>query len=396
MLPSTELRRLIWLLAALSLQAQSPRTYSAGLEWWTAGQRAIFPLEEDFDNPNGAVRVEHRAGTLQPEGHAFFEALGPNGRACITCHQPSDAMSVSVRSLQKRWAVTGSTEPVFAAVDGSNCPDLPQDQSTSHSLLLDRGLFRIAIAWPPNPRISPEFDLEIARDPYGCNIPGAGFLSVYRRPRMVANFALDPAQLMSDAREPSLRAQAITAALVHEQAATPPTETQLKQILDFEHQVFAKQRTHILAGLLYGTGNQPTFNHPQNETVAAFHASANQGAELFQKDCATCHQSGVTSAMDIGTNKQRDPDLPLFRITCRATGHITESTDPGLALTTGKCADIGSVVVQQLQGLSARAPYFSNGSAATLADVVNFYDRRSSLHYTAAQKQALVDYLTIL
>ena len=395
MLISIELPRLIFLLAAITLHAQNPRTYSAGLEWWTAGQRAIFPLEEDFDNPNGTVRVQHRAGTLHPEGHAFFEALGANGRACITCHQPADAMSVAATTLRKRWALTASADPVFAAVDGSNCPDLPQDRSPSHSLLLERGLFRIAIAWPPT-QVTPEFDLEIARDPYGCNIPRAGSISVYRRPRMVANFNTDPTNLMSDAREPSLRSQAITAALVHEQAATQPTEAQLTQIVDFEHQIFARQRTHILAGILSGADLQRTFTLPQNTVVAAFHASANKGARLFQKDCASCHQTNSTSAINIGTNTQRDPDLPHFRLTCRATGRITETTDPALALTTGKCADIGSVVTQQLQGLSARAPYFANGSAATLADVVNFYDRRSSVHYSTAQKQALVDYLSLL
>ena len=106
-------------------------------------------------------------GAFRTEGHPFFEPLGKNGRACITCHQPADAMSVSAAGLQERWKETDGKDPVFAAIDGSNCPDLPQDEAGSHSLLLKRGLFRIAMPWPP--RQTPEFRIEVVRDPTGCN-----------------------------------------------------------------------------------------------------------------------------------------------------------------------------------------------------------------------------------
>ena len=38
--------------------------------------------------------------------------------------------------------------------------------------------------------------------------------------------------------------------------------------------------------------------------------------------------------------------------------------------------------MQQLRGLSARAPYFSNGSAASLREMVDFYDRRFNIGFT--------------
>jgi len=53
-------------------------------------------------------------------------------------------------------------------------------------------------------------------------------------------------------------------------------------------------------------------------------------------------------------------------------------------------------VMQQLRGLAARAPYFSNGSAATLRDVVEFYDRRYTIGYSERQKQDLVNFLRSL
>jgi len=48
-------------------------------------------------------------------------------------------------------------------------------------------------------------------------------------------------------------------------------------------------------------------------------------------------------------------------------------------LISGKCADIGKVKEPIVRGLAARAPYFHNGSAATLLDVVEFYNQRFNL-----------------
>jgi len=63
-------------------------------------------------------------------------------------------------------------------------------------------------------------------------------------------------------------------------------------------------------------------------------------------------------------------------------GTIIQTTDPGRALITGKWADIGKFKGPILRGLSARAPFFHNGSAATLQDVVNFCDIRFDIGLT--------------
>ncbi|HZS49477.1 MAG TPA: hypothetical protein VFA54_01345 [Bryobacterales bacterium] len=49
-----------------------------------------------------------------------------------------------------------------------------------------------------------------------------------------------------------------------------------------------------------------------------------------------------------------------------------------------------------MRGLSARAPYFHSGSAATLLDVVNFYDRRFGIGFTEQEKADLVAFLGAL
>lgn len=73
--------------------------------------------------------------------------------------------------------------------------------------------------------------------------------------------------------------------------------------------------------------------------------------------------------------------LPVFKITCDRSapphpylGRRIYTTDPGRALITGRCNDVGSIVMGQFRGLAARAPYFSNGSAATLGELVAIAD----------------------
>jgi cytochrome c peroxidase len=93
---------------------------------------------------------------------------------------------------------------------------------------------------------------------------------------------------------------------------------------------------------------------------------------------------------------RRTPDLPLYTLRCIATGEIFKVTDPGRALVTGKCKDIGKFKGPILRGLSARAPYFHNGSAATLRDAVDFYDTRFNLNLTEQEKSDLVAFLQTL
>ena len=64
-------------------------------------------------------------------------------------------------------------------------------------------------------------------------------------------------------------------------------------------------------------------------------------------------------------------------------------TDPGRALISGKCADIGKVKGPILRGLAGRAPYFHNGSAATLLDAVNFYNLRFNIGLTRCPDERL-------
>jgi hypothetical protein len=128
------------------------------------------------------------------------------------------------------------------------------------------------------------------------------------------------------------------------------------------------------------------------------------GQPSIQGHCSTCHDTpnvgnhSVAAPLDIGLAdaSRRTPDMPLYTLTNNQTGATVQTTDPGRALLTGKWADIGKFKGAILRGLAARAPYFHNGSAATLMDVVNFYDTRFTLGLNAQQKQDLAAFLAAL
>jgi hypothetical protein len=142
----------------------------------------------------------------------------------------------------------------------------------------------------------------------------------------------------------------------------------------------------------------------------------------IKRTCATCHgmhMTGMDTAngwMDVGSTNQpwaleppespwakTPPEMPLFKVTCNADlpphpflGRTIYTQDPGRALISGKCEDVGTIEIQQKRALSSRAPYFSNGSAATLRELVDFYDRRFNIRYTEQEKVDLITFLGAL
>ena len=72
------------------------------------------------------------------------------------------------------------------------------------------------------------------------------------------------------------------------------------------------------------------------------------------------------------------------------------TSDPGKALVTGQCSDLNRVKGPILRGLAARAPYFHNGAAANLRELVNFYNKRFRIGLTATQRDELIAFLNSL
>ena len=135
--------------------------------------------------------------------------------------------------------------------------------------------------------------------------------------------------------------------------------------------------------------------------------------------CTTCHDTphagdhSVPAPLDIGIAEPPVPlaqggygvhnrfglvvgDMPVYTFRNNTSGEIKIVTDPGRALITGRWKDVGRFKGPILRGLAGRAPYFHNGSAASLRDVVDFYDTRFALNLTDGQKTDLVAFLRTL
>src|SRR4029079_14863762 len=110
----------------------------------------LFP----FQDPSGKVETFSTTGKVDLTG-PFFQILGSreNGRSCASCHQASDAWSVSAAHVAQRFEDTQGMDPIFRPNDGSNC-DHNIDVSTlegrrqAYSLLISRGLIRVVLPIP--------------------------------------------------------------------------------------------------------------------------------------------------------------------------------------------------------------------------------------------------------
>jgi cytochrome c peroxidase len=125
--------------------------------------------------------------------------------------------------------------------------------------------------------------------------------------------------------------------------------------------------------------------------------------DSFTGTCTVCHDSpnagnhSVKAPLDIGlTAPAVAPYLPVYALRNSSTGETVETTDPGRAMISGKWRDINRFKGPILRGLAARAPYFHNGSAATLEDVVEFYETRFDIGLSAREQADLVAFLRAL
>jgi hypothetical protein len=517
---------------ALLITVGALKTLSAG--GLSSNSSIIFNLQP-FADPSGFVATYNSNGNIDTTS-TFFQSLGTNGRSCGTCHIVGNAMGLSAAHAQSQFAKNGGADPLFALVDGANCPTDPRSQASSHSLLLNNGLIRIGLTLPSNVGVGlpvppgDQFSISVVHDPYGCAMTTdlntkQTSVSVYRRPLPSTNLNFLSA-VMFDGRETvtplnngatfaanlvtDLTHQALNATLGHAQASTPPTTAQLSAMVNFELGLHSAQIYDNSAALLTARsaqggplilsqqdyypaindslGGDPTgakftstvftifqpwlnLNSGQNgqgqdDTTAARMAIA-AGEELFNTfplqitvvrglndnpaltdadhdgdasgdtdsdgdgpiatitgTCGTCHDApnvgdhSLPLPLDIGTshslaNEDNSqianglselsvPDMPVFEIDgCPDPFNPGQTktvftSDPGKALLTGQCVDLNRIKGPILRGLAARAPYFHNGAAATLGQVVDFYNQRFQMNLSDQQKRDLVAFLKSL
>jgi len=402
----------------------------------------------DFPNQSGVARIYSAAGPVNIS-HPFGQSLGTNQRACIICHSPTDGMSITPSNVRARFDASGGLDPLFRTNDGSGSPDADvstiEARRAAYSLLLSRGLIRVEMTIPPGA----EFMVESVDDPYGYATPAR--LSLFRRPLPAANLAF-LTTVMWDGRETfdgeslrfALARQANNATLGHAQATQALGSAQQTAIVDLETTLFMAQTRDQKAGDLVTDGGSggpealahqeflPGINSGPETSSVVFTLSFNWGP-LFPTSaindarqsiligqsifntlnlgasgltCGSCHNvpnvGSNSTGMFFNTGianplvRYRDPALPLYTLRCLTTGNVVQVMDPGRALVTGRCDDIGRFKVPILRGLAARAPYFHDGSAATLRAVVQFYNDRFQAGWRTIQIDPLVAFLQAL
>jgi cytochrome c peroxidase len=245
-----------------------------------AGTKLPNPLNSR--DATGTLSTYSTAGGID-QANPFFQSLGTNGRTCGSCHVASDAWSITPVDLQARFNSSQGLDPVFAPVDGANCPS--NDVSTfearraAYSLLLNKGLIRISIPM----RSGGSFSILQISDPYNCPQTTATQPAVYRRPLPATNLDFLSA-VMFDGRETiknssgtidlnaSLTQQATDATLGHAQAQAAPTSQQLAQIVAFETALYTAQVNDENAGSLSSHGG---YGGPANLSTQPFYIGIN-------------------------------------------------------------------------------------------------------------------------
>jgi len=137
-----------------------------------------------------------------------------------------------------------------------------------------------------------------------------------------------------------------------------------------------------------GINDNPAFGRPANlvGTCTSCHDTPNVGN----------HSVSLQLNIGIADASRRTPDMPLYTLRNKATGAVTKTTDPGRALITGLWADVGKFKGPVLRALATRAPYFHNGMAQDLDAVIEFYDDRFGVGFTAQEKRDLIAFLRTL
>src|SRR5437870_4463400 len=218
-------------------------------------------------NESGMARTINVAGfPVVAESNPFFLDLGVNGRRCVTCHEPTNNMSVSAAGLRARFEATDGTDPIFRTNDGSNSPladvSTLEARRAAYSMLLTKGLIRVGISIPANA----EFELVDVDDPYGYAGHNANNneLSLFRRPLPSTNLAYLSA-VMWDGRETfqngssaalhfDLADQANGATQGHAQSRSPIDAATREAIVDYETSLYTAQAFDRAAGELHAAG----------------------------------------------------------------------------------------------------------------------------------------------
>lgn len=351
--------------------------------------------EVDVDEDTSEAEASAGEALLAASGQSIFEkgTFGGNGRTCLTCHSAATG-TVSLADAQARFDASPG-DPLFRALDSDD------GTGASYQRLIESGTVFVSVPLPPG--------VTIAGEPLATSARLARSI-----PTTLDTPALDPV-LMWDGRAADLSAQALGAVTTHAQGTETPSAETLGKIASYEKKLFSSTKLHKYAE----GGPAPTL--PLGTTLAQ------QRGRLFFLDlpfnppslhgfCGSCHAGPL-----LNTTNQYNPVQPAgLRFSTALISELNQSNlpvktylfpvpggtapvttpDPGRALVTGNIADANFFKIPTLWNIKSTGPYFHDGSAKTLDDVVNEYQKFAGiftgLSFTQQELDDMVAYMKML
>lgn len=422
-------------------RASSARTAAATNRADEADSRSTFhggrlPNNHPIPNSAGTAATFSTAGFVDLDNE-FHVPQGSNGRSCASCHLAQSGWSISPNDVELKFRATQGTDPIFNLLDADNpTADVSTPAARSRAFsMLRKGLFRRGGTVPAGA----EYEIIAVDDPLGAGGTLTRF-QAFRRPLATANFHI--ARNIGWHDQDGNGTLDVHAGLVSQatgnvtgaQQGQPATAQTIEAIVAYESALRFAQRSVHGAGSLTSCGGKggPENLSSQAQVAGRFdlydawinlrpgscttpeedsrRAQIAEGQELFNgvnpngRSCGGCHSTQNNGSnfngtlFDVGASRPefRQPGMPLYTVRNKTTLEVRQTTDPGRALKSGRWADMDRFKVPSLRGLSARAPYFHNGTAATLDDVILHYQRALGFQFTPKQRAALVAYLQAL
>jgi cytochrome c peroxidase len=319
------------------------------------------------------------------EGQRLFEmeTFGGNGRTCATCHS-RETGTLSPADVQARLAAK-TDDPLFQH-------DAFDDGARGLTRITTHATVRIELELPPY--------VTLKDDPTRRTIVVSRAI-----PATVNTPALDNV-FMSDLRNRSLEEQALGAIVGHARNTVGPTPLQLQLIAEYERE---SPRFFSSPALRQFAKGGPVPALPAGDTESERRGRAFFVEAPFTKGgkdglCALCHSgpmlnrgSAALSALVPGAPPGiRDASAfvsernvignPVYTFVVDEGGGRTvevSSPDPGEILTAGRLPPptlfprmtfMNFFKIPTLWGVKSTAPYFHDGSAKTLEEVVDQYE----------------------
>ena len=400
------------------------------------------PLDPARDRA-GVAESFHTSGTIDLT-NPFFQVFGTNGRACVTCHDPHTDWTMTPQLARRLFDESDGLAPLFRAVDETVRPDADistrEAREDAFAMLLRKGVTRFTRTI----KSTAEFTVTSVDDPYGWSTPAAfsNFRRIPSSANAAHESSVTWTGGPSDIRT-NLEALMVGGTKFHGEttvtisAADAAAGADFLMGLSFAQIIDRRAGRLDVAGATGGPANLSAepfylginalegdsqtgapFDNESMDLYDAWETSTDEarrrigigehefytidititdvpglndalGQPVIHGHCTTCHNTPNVGShsefrmIDLGLTgaDRRTPDLPLVTLQNKTTGEVRQTTELGRALNTGLWADIGKVKVPTLRGVGTRAPYFHNGSARNLEEVLDFYEDRFGVDF---------------